>query len=453
MYNNEDDRTTQTLEHSYRLLKLLARAYYSTHHVVVMDTLLSMGVGIGTNNKVKEVDMIAKVQLGNKQTREILSKFKADQLIHGTAVKEKEAQAEDIGKTIKGRELIKKPGLRAKVDFYWHLEPHHLVRAVKFRHTKILEKLDKQDDKQDQMYECPNPNCFEKGTEISIFQLLMDRDPLAEDDKFRCKHCHLEKNGKKMFIPLKLTKSSAGKAGTSKDLKAKFNKQITVVTAELGILDNLLKEAKKVAAEEAEANNEQKDESMSGGSDRKEEEAKLKAEGLQQQKFLEGALNRDGKINFSIGNTEHVADDEPPSKKAKVASTAAPLPWDMRAREELEAERRKVELARQHELDRQKEAQVASDNQTYSDKKAAMLEKLQRTQENAEAAPALEQQAVEEDESDPTVSITIAGAPLTCKLSEISEDQVGEMTEAEFDHYNDLTAQHAQDADDDFDGL
>lgn len=431
-------KKSETTELAHGVLRRITRAYYSDQHVAVMDAFLSMEEGKGALSSVKEVDLQAAVRLGTAQTREILTKFQVDQLLTRTVVKEKEKEVEDIGKTIKGRELLTKVFSNRNHEFLWQLNPERVVRTVRYRHTKILEKLDnKVDEARGQLYDCPNPRHPEhdKGP-FSIFDLLADRDPAAVDQSFRCRHCKAKnKKGMIVHLPLRARKQD----GPDKDLKAKFNQQIKPITELVQKLGAAIKEEREAAAEQLRKEDEPEDESMSVSQNRKAEEEKLKQDTQTERQTLNAKLAAKDHISVSFADNNHRVSEEPPGKKMKLDA----LPWDVKGQEEAEAERREEEERRQHSLAKEQLERQQLDLQSFRDKKAEWAQKLETS-----ATLAVETLAAEPEELN--VTLFINGVKTTCNLSSISVEQAGEMTEAEFDAYNALLQKHntADDFDD-----
>jgi hypothetical protein len=73
------------------------------------------------------------------------------------------------------------------------------------------------------------------------------------------------------------------------------------------------------------------------------------------------------------------------------------------------------------------------DQKAYRDRKAELLTRLG----GVAAAPptTFEAAAPEETETEPDVTLSIAGKSVTCKLSSIGDEQLGVMTDQEFDAY------------------
>jgi hypothetical protein len=205
-------------------------------------------------------------------------------------------------------------------------------------------------------------------------------------------------------------------------------------------LDELLKEQKRQIRDARSRANEQgqldNDESMGGAlNSRAAEEAILAKEGSTEA-LLNKALVDQSRISVTMAGEEGGEEDEgvvePVTKKQKLA----PLPWDMLAQEDEATERRRKEEASNAVEEERAAEERRRDQSAYRDRKADLLTRLQGV---ATATPvAAPEEARGEEVEEASVTLTIAGKTVTCKLSAIGDEQLSVMTDQEFDAYNAL---------------
>ena len=226
------------------------------------------------------------------------------------------------------------------------------------------------------------------------------------------------------------------------------------ITDDVQRLDELLKEQKRQLRDARSRANEQgqldNDESMGGAlNSRAAEEANLAKEGTTEA-LLNKALVDESRISVTLAGEEGGEEEEevvePVMKKQKLA----PLPWDMAAKEDEATEVRRREAAVTAAEEQRVAEERSRDQRAYRDRKADLLTRLQGV---ATATPvaAPEEMRGEEVDEEADVTLTIAGKTVSCKLSAIGDEQLGVMTDQEFDAYNALVSQNAADDDDDLD--
>jgi len=260
-----------------------------------------------------------------------------------------------------------------------------------------------------------NPKCEAKGKLISVYDVLMYRDP--DDPEFRCKYCFIEKDGKTVYIPLKQSSETAAQAQGKFQWKKEFIQLTGSIMEHVQTLEHLLKKEKDALALEAMDKAEADEKIGMSGESRRSQEEKLRQEGTEQKRGLAdlGTTVNEDKVVVKVDRRNPVDTD---AKKRKLGP-AVPLPWDQTAshvtqhaepeaepdesaRKKLEDERHKQELSRVLELQRS--------SSLHGD----------------------------EDEDEPDVTLSVGGIQMTCKLRDVDQDQVERMTPAEIVVYEEL---------------
>lgn len=413
---HEPDQKQQVLQ---LLLKKVARAFYSPSHVVVLDEFLSL-VSQSPSGKVREADLVERVKLSKAQVSVTMKRFRADQLVEDDVVAEAEKEEDFFGKAIKGRDKKIRPGFnRRKLDEFWRIDIEHLLKAIRYRHSQILEKLNKYSDNGEQTYVCMNPKCVSKGQAISVFELLMgDRDP--NDPEFRCRHCFIEKDGKTIYVPLKQSSETAAQAQGKFQWKRDFIQLTSSIMEHVQTLEALLKKEKDALIREDLEKHEPDEKIGMLGESRRAQEEKLRQEGTEQKRGLAdlGTTFNEDKVVVKV-DRRNAVDKE--AKKAKLGP-AMPLPWDQNAGSQ---------QVRHVPADPVREAAPEIKEEEHRQEITRVLE-LQRSSVNDE-----------EEDDGPDVTLSVGGMQLTCKLRDVDQDQLEQMTPAELAAYDELVRQHA----------
>lgn len=410
---NEPDHKQEVLQ---LLLKKVARAFYSPYHVIVIDEFLSL-IAQSHNGKVRESDLVDRVKLSKAQVSVMMKRFRADQIVEDDVVAEAEREEDFFGKAIKGREKKVRPGYNRarKLDEFWRLDIDHLLKAIRYRHSQILEKLNKFSDNGEQTYVCRNPNCKEKGKLISIFEVLMYRED-PTDPEFRCKSCFIVKDGKEIYVPLKQSSETAAQAQGKFQWKKEFIQLTSSIMEHVQTLEHLLKKEKDNLAREALDKAEPDEKIGMSGESRRAQEEKLRMEGTEQKRGLAdlGTVNED-KVVVKV-DRRSVVDADP--KKRKLEPAVA-LPWDKLA---VHGRRQEAEIAPE-DTAREKLEEAERRKQ----------EELNRVLEHQRSSAFHEQ-----DEDEPDVTLFVAGIQMTCKLSDVDQDLVERMSPEELAAYEGL---------------
>lgn len=429
-----------------RLLRLIARAYYSDAHVALMDCFVHIiKQDFSHKNTVPEQDILGQSRLGIKQVREILIKFRNDQILISSATHLKEEEAENLGKVIKGRELKSKVPKKKEILQDWKVEPRQLIKVIKLRHQRIFDQLNAKEDSAKQIYVCPNSDCKKGPFGYDVLsELMVDPDLMDDQRNFVCKYCKVERDGEwqgQILIPKK--DESKQNVNVQADLK-RFNEQLAKIMEQVRSLDDLLKMELKLRADDG-ARVGLEDDYAS-----KNPKKKIKLS-RSSRKGIRVAVIKRNDISAVASNS---LDRKP---------NLAPLEWDHLAHKQLAQQKREAEIT---QMQRQAE-ETKRQNQLMQDRyKEEYTDWLRKQDQNGtKASPSssssttitkttktltttngeYQDEASSGSESD--VNLSIGGELVACKLSRLMQDQgrLDKMTPQEFGVYSSVVSEFYSD--------
>lgn len=177
---------TEVPESLKRLVRLIARGFYSMEHAIILDILVR-------HPCMKEDDMLDLLKFERKQMRSMLNTLKSDKFI--------------------------KMRMRVETDTEGHTTRHNyyfinykvFVNVVKYKLDHVRRKIETAERQSTSRSSFKCPNCFKTYTDLEAGQLL---DPFTGE--LRCMICQVEVEEDESAMPKK----------DARTLLARFNEQI-----------------------------------------------------------------------------------------------------------------------------------------------------------------------------------------------------------------------------------
>jgi len=161
------------------LIRLVARAFYDEHYVVILDALVSV------KTYIKDEDLATMIKLHHKQVRSALSKLQQDQL-----VKSESRQVQDTKYTGTASDDVRHG--RMHQHQFWFIDYRHFVDVVKYKLCVIQKSLSEEaaKDKEPSAYQCTK--CKRKYSSLN-FRYFSDKGiPLCENCKLELEETGIE---------------------------------------------------------------------------------------------------------------------------------------------------------------------------------------------------------------------------------------------------------------------
>jgi DNA-binding transcriptional regulator YhcF (GntR family) len=221
------------------LALMVAHFFYKPHVSVIMDTYFRVSIegcektATGPNAggisiaklpsaKCRDSDIATELNMSLKTVREALNRLKSDGILQTSKGDDREIKNEDMKRLLTeddaeglNTEFIESVRGRGRSSV-WTMEYHTFLRMFRYRVHCMREMCAGDEESNEDVYRCPDPNCLYKDKRYQLMDLLIARDPNSTDGTFRCQH---------QFCNCELVNSST--QNHQQDIKKRLNDQLS----------------------------------------------------------------------------------------------------------------------------------------------------------------------------------------------------------------------------------